>query len=113
MRLNGWQRIGIVLSILWAVGAAIYQRNADIERAAFSAGLTYKGCTAVLSEKHISDFSQCGLEFDKTFRIMLEGSWGNVAVVALLPIPFAWLLAYLAIWVLRWIRGGFKGSDGP
>jgi len=24
MRLNGWQRIGIVASVIWAIGAPIY-----------------------------------------------------------------------------------------
>ncbi len=33
MRLNGWLRMGITLLIMWAIGAAVYQRNADIERA--------------------------------------------------------------------------------
>jgi len=33
MRLNGWQRVGIVLSIAWALGAGIYTRSADVERA--------------------------------------------------------------------------------
>jgi hypothetical protein len=28
MRLNGWQRIGIVASVIWAIGAPIYLDNA-------------------------------------------------------------------------------------
>jgi hypothetical protein len=27
MRLNGWQRIGIVASVIWAIGAPIYMDN--------------------------------------------------------------------------------------
>ncbi len=27
MRLNGWQRIGIVASVIWAIGAPIYKDN--------------------------------------------------------------------------------------
>jgi len=30
MRLNGWQRIGIVASVCWMVGAFMYQRNVDV-----------------------------------------------------------------------------------
>ncbi|SRR5713101_3147421 len=33
MRLTGWQRVGILLSVVWALGAGIYMRNADVERA--------------------------------------------------------------------------------
>jgi hypothetical protein len=28
MRLNGWQRIGIVASVIWAIGAPIYMDSA-------------------------------------------------------------------------------------
>jgi hypothetical protein len=27
LRINGWQRIGIVLSVLWAIGAAAYTQH--------------------------------------------------------------------------------------
>ena len=43
MRLGGWHRIGIVLSVLWAVGAGWYQRTADVRHAADLDQLTYKG----------------------------------------------------------------------
>lgn len=33
MRVNGWQRVGIVLSVLWAIGAAIFVRNAQVQNA--------------------------------------------------------------------------------
>ena len=32
MRLNGWQRIGIVASVVWAIGAPIYLANIDFDR---------------------------------------------------------------------------------
>ncbi len=30
-RLNGWQRIGIVLSVVWAIFAWLYTRHTDVE----------------------------------------------------------------------------------
>jgi hypothetical protein len=31
-RLNGWQRIGIVLSVVWAIGAGLQRTADDTER---------------------------------------------------------------------------------
>jgi hypothetical protein len=33
MRLSGWQRWGILLSILWVIGAGVHQCNEDVEAA--------------------------------------------------------------------------------
>lgn len=41
MQLNGWQRWGILLSILWALGAGLHQRNADVEHAESFTGFAY------------------------------------------------------------------------
>ena len=108
MRLNGWQRIGIVVSVVWAVGAAIYQRNADIERAERFVNWAYQVCTEAKSLKHESDFGDCSRELTKNWAIWLEGSWGNVALASLIPIPLGWLLVYVIIRIYRWVKTGFK-----
>jgi hypothetical protein len=33
MRINGWQRIGIVASVIWAIGAPIYLDRAAEQKA--------------------------------------------------------------------------------
>jgi hypothetical protein len=40
----------------------------------------------------------------------VEGHWWVALAVALIPIPFAWLLGRLVISTGRWIRGGFNPS---
>lgn len=52
------------------------------------------------------DFSRCSNEFDKSFRVFAEPSWGNVAIVAFAPVAIACLLAYIVVWLTR------SGSSG-
>jgi hypothetical protein len=30
------------------------------------------------------------------------------AIMALAPIPIVWLLVYIVVWTVRWIRRGFQ-----
>ena len=45
-RLNGWQRIGIVLSVVWALGAWLFVRDLDVEHAQAIKDVAYKTCTS-------------------------------------------------------------------
>jgi hypothetical protein len=105
MRLGGWQRVGIVISIIWMICAAIYQRHADIKHATNAANLTYQVCSE--SESFLKGERDCSKEFEKTWHLWLEGSWGNVAFVALVPVPLGWIIFCGLIGVSRWIRRGF------
>lgn len=44
-RLKGWQLTGIILSILWAIGARIHARDSNLQGANGFADLSYKVCT--------------------------------------------------------------------
>jgi hypothetical protein len=41
--------------------------------------------------------------------VHMESRW-NVAIVALAPIPIAWLLVWGLVALVRWIRRGFQPS---
>jgi hypothetical protein len=108
--MNGWQRIGVILSVLWILGGGFYQRSSDMQRAGDMGGFAVRTCMETQKLKSSYDFSRCSDEFDKTFRVFAEPSWGNVAIVAFAPVPIAWLLVYIAVWLTRWIRRGFVGQ---
>ena len=67
-RLNRWQRIGIVLSVLWAVGAWLYMEAAGSKAAEEAFKSSYALCT------------------------------------------ITWLLVYIIVWTVRWIRRGLQPS---
>jgi hypothetical protein len=44
MKLNGWERIGIIVSVIWILGAAAYTYDSEIEQASLPISRTYLSC---------------------------------------------------------------------
>ena len=114
-KLNMWQRLGIVLSVLWIVGGAIWQRTSDTNRAEEMAQVSYLPCSERASQLPLGADTaaneKCMSKAIKDWNLWLEGSWENVASFALGPVILGWLIAYLVLWVARWVLGGRKISD--
>jgi hypothetical protein len=98
--LNGWQRAGIVFSVLWAIVAPLLVwQNERVYRD--EAAGAYFHC--VFAPNSDVDCEAQKEAFDSaTNRIV----WRKVAWT-LLPIPVAWLFVYIMVWLARWIRRGF------
>ena len=109
LRLNGWQRIGIALSVVWAVAGGLYALNSHQQRALSLSDLTYQSC-AVKANRHNYDFATCRKQSDEVFEAFMKGSRGDAALTGLAPIPIAWLLAFALIAFARWVRRGFQPS---
>src|SRR5579863_8504534 len=101
MRLGGWHYVGIALSVLWALGAGTFVWMERVE----AVNSRYTSTPSRMSD---AEFNQllcsnnhpedwCREERQKDFAKALEGGWGNVALVALAPVPAGWGLAYLFI----------------
>jgi hypothetical protein len=108
MKLNGWQRIGVVVSAIWCLGAGGVARLSETHGAGEIMSLTYRTCSDIQADRQNFDFSKCSVEGDKAFHAALENGWVAVLIVALIPIPFGWLLCYGLIRLVRWIRAGFR-----
>jgi hypothetical protein len=108
MQLNGWQRWGILLSILWVLGAGIHQRNEDIEQAESFAGFAHKVCSDGKAVEGNTDAASCELARNENRIVWMKNSWGNVAAMALTPIPFGWLLAFVLLHAGRAQVIGFR-----
>src|SRR5664279_6259939 len=102
-RLNGWQRLGIVISMLWAIGAGIHARNSDLDSARSFADLSYKVCTNEKLLKHDNDISSCERERQANIAKWLKdgNSNANIAFLALVPIPFGWLAGFILFYFVR------------
>jgi hypothetical protein len=96
--LNGWQRIGIVLSVVWAIGIWWSLYVAPIVK-------SYSRCENLPALK---GFETCWHMVDVQRASQLSYMGLVIAVAALLPIPIAWLIVYGLIGLVRWIRVGFK-----
>ena len=108
MRLNRWVLFGIFLSLLWIVGAAIYQRNADVEKAESFAKFSDRVCLDSKASAQDSDTSSCEKERERNIRVWMQGSWGNVAFMAIAPVPLGWLAVFILVYVGRGAVVGFR-----
>ena len=102
MKLNRWQRIGVVISILWALGAAYYERSSEMEVGQHFIDLHYQACIEI--EK--STIEACSVEMNKNFDIWMKPNWGNIGFIAFVPIMLGWVLVFIIIRVYRWIKAG-------
>lgn len=108
MRLNGWQKIGIVLSILWAIGAGIHTSNDAVEQAHKFVNFAYKVCKDGKMVADDADLSSCEKEKALKAETLMKGSYKNVAFASLVPIPFGWLAGFILLYVARVQVAGFR-----
>ncbi len=102
MKLNRWYRIGIVISVLWALSAAYYERSSEMKVGQSFISWSYQICI----ESKTSTLENCSAEMNKNFDVWMKPNWGNIAFTALAPIPLIWLIVFISIWVFRWIKAG-------
>jgi hypothetical protein len=104
VRLNGWQRTGITLSVLWVLCVSMwfYQHipNANVPGIAS----VYLQCIGQPNAKR----RECRARaewFGEEARSELIAGW---PLVALGPVLVVWPLMYLLAWTARWIRRVFQ-----
>lgn len=109
--INGWKRIGVVASVAWAIGAYIHVfdtvygegQRISIESDKICDDSAYNGGTSESVE-------QCDIDMNKSLDEDRHVSAEYAAFGAVLPIPIGWGFAYLLIFIVRWIKRGFKAS---
>jgi hypothetical protein len=108
LRLNGWQRIGVLLSVLWVVAIA------SLASYTYYEGSSVENCR----EYHLKTTPQA--ETDLTLLDFLCGKPGSkksgpdiltVLALLVLPIAGAWFLLYGIVWTAKWIVAGFKPKN--
>ena len=95
--------------MVWALGAGTWQREHDLGAAGTAASEMYQVCSEQYKNAN-GPKADCTNEFERTWAAWLQGSWGNVAALAFVPIPLAWAAAYGLVGITRWVRRGFKPS---
>jgi hypothetical protein len=116
-RLNGWQRTGIALSVVWAIGSWIWitSKNVELQNDPIydPAVLMDQVCV----QQPNADVEACNrrlaedLTEEAPLKEALKAEDARHAIVsALVPIPIGWLLACGIIACVRWIRRGFSPS---
>ena len=133
-RLNGWQRIGIIASVIWMLVGAVLTIKANSDEYDRQTGYGLDRCwkTAdyareqrfrTLDEKHLP----LGAELDaarKAVQDLMDKEYGgcadkvwvnyprpgltNAIAIPLITLGVAWLLVYFLVYLVRWVRAGFR-----
>src|SRR5262249_37071024 len=113
MRHNGWQRIGLVVSIVWVLAGGLWGNKIALDAAG---RLTRVQLNAWVAENKVrfgahgtyaQVWSRCWRQSQANFTRNAEGHWRFAALFAFVPLPIAWLLAYALVYLVRWTRAGF------
>jgi hypothetical protein len=117
MRLSGWQRIGIVASILWFVVGCFIGNEFAFDDASTRTRLSFDNCVAG-NKRRFGEYgpydkvwTPCWNQYSSQFMKNAEGHWLVALAVAVIPLPIAWLLGWLLIATARWIARGFSNKD--
>ena len=107
VKLNGWQRIGVVATLLWIVGGGIFtliylsnsadQYAKEISRLCYDLSKQVESC----SDRYVEAYRN---------RMKYEG-WPLTGLTAFVPPLLGWPLTYLILFTTRWIRRGFAPSQ--
>jgi hypothetical protein len=120
---RGMRRLGIMLSIVWAIGEFFWSMSEDTW-----AGKKFTGCAndayrmfgssdspgltlenqQEYWERYQKLMAKCNQQLEENGGAALREKWYNTAAVSLIPIPFGWLCLYLFVWITRWVARGFQ-----
>jgi hypothetical protein len=120
MRLNGWQRIGIVGSVIWVLIGGFLGNKAALDYAGETTKHQLDACVSGnRTQLHLNSdanapygqiWTPCWNQFNANYMKNAEGHWWGALIVGLVPIPFAWLIGWCFVALLRWIRAGFSSK---
>jgi hypothetical protein len=112
--LNGWQRIGIVLSVLWAIVGFFGGNSIAIDALGSGVSASYARCLeqrSVQTDGSVpkdTDWKPCQVAFERDWGPAVKDHWSYAAASAFIPILIAWLVVYFFVALGRWIAAGFK-----
>lgn len=110
VRLHGWQRIGIVAAILWALGAGGWAWNGAVERAGRQAEAGFTICKSIEDDKATGrDYAPCYERIHEAWDLSWEADppWVSAAGAAFLPPLLFWAGVHIVVALYRWVRRGF------
>ena len=109
MKLNGWERLGIVASVLWVVvvvGVACVERWGSIPYQQFY----FVEFVPDPTREPVTEVSPETGKQHSYKPVTMSLSPMLVLRAALFPLLIVWPLIYAIVWVVRWVKRGFSGG---
>jgi hypothetical protein len=115
VRLNGWQRIGVLLSVVWIVVGCLYIRSVVMDTLGAPAVYQLRACLDAHSTKPDgtvpadTDWGPCNRRFEAEWKREVQDNYVNglAAVWTGGLLAAAWLLVYVLVGLIRWIGARF------
>ena len=111
-RLNGWNRVGIILSVIWFFVGGFWGNNIGIHAGDWTLR-NYKFCLEFLVEHGVRTDTQCFQAFSRQYEDAIKGHWWLALIIATIPIPLGWGLICALTGLVRWVHRGFSGPKSP
>ena len=111
--LNGWQRIGIALSVGWVLWGGYDGLISNSSRAVLTNKSAYETCYFFETAQKTYDIQKCEAQAETAEKEVRAQAWDEVlsgGTIALVSVLVAWLIAYALVAIVRWTRHGFKPS---
>ncbi len=105
-KLNGWQRIGAILSVVWFFAGGLWGNSLGIHEGDWAVS-SFSFCLNHDAEPHMKTPQQCSDTFEQEYVEAIKYHWWYALFLGLVPIPIGWGLAYGSIGLVRWVRRGF------
>lgn len=105
-KLNMWTRLGIVLSVVWAVGAFGYTWITEQNKASNFGGFAAHVCEEGAQLNHQPTNDCWNKVFVESYHVMAKTIPADSAFMAIVPLPFFWLIAWAFFATTRWILRG-------
>jgi hypothetical protein len=113
VRLNGWQRIGVVASFCWFIGGGLWINGFVIDDLTAPVTAEFRRCLesrSIQPDGNIpvnSDWGPCFEKFGSDYTSAVANHWYYAATFTLIPIPTVWLIIYGLVALARRIKAGF------
>jgi hypothetical protein len=110
-RLNGWQRIGLIMSVLWLVVGTFWLRENDANARGTYANTSLSLCNLQVRYDHKSA-ADCLAEYQINWQQEVTEHEAEIDAgalgVALIALGIAWVLVWGLVGLGRWVRARFR-----
>jgi hypothetical protein len=110
LKLNGWEKIGIIASLAWILGAGLHTLHAQIRDASKTIASDRVACDSDLSgmtdEAKKKASEACNEHAQDALAAATVNARLIAVMVALLPVPVGWGVGYFGPFLAVWARRG-------
>ncbi len=109
MRLKSWQRLGIIVSVIWVAIVPTYFHLSQEDIARRIAGERYHLCIKQQTPATKAGIERCNKELRWALAIARWSSWGQLAFI---PLLIAWLVGWGLLVLARRLRSRPQAISG-